>query len=156
MKVKRNQVTGLALIIIGLVFGYLTMQFDKPMTAAYPGPKLFPLIAVFGFIVCGLGIFIEGTFGKKEEKPFLSKTGWGKVVSMFLILVVYVFLMKYLGYLIVTPFALFATSTLIARGQDQHPRLRSRIIYSVAVTLLIYAMYVIAFGMTLPSGLLFD
>ena len=67
-KIRRDHVTGLALIILGVVVAVLVMQFKKPMTAAYPGPKLFPLIAAFGFVACGLGIFIEGCLSKKEEK----------------------------------------------------------------------------------------
>ena len=155
-KIKRDHVTGLVLMLIGIVVVVLVMQFKKPMTAAYPGPKLFPLIAAFGFLACGLGIFIEGCIGKKPEKPFLNAQGWAKVGLMFLILVVYVFLMKYLGYIIVTPFALFAFVTLIEKGEKAKAKLLSKIIYSIAVTVFIYLMYVTAFGMTLPTGLLFD
>ena len=155
-RIKRDQVTGLALMLIGVIVVILVMQFKKEMTAAYPGPKLFPLIAATGFLICGLGIFLEGCFGKKAEKPFLNGEGWKKVGLMFIILVAYVFLMKYLGYLIVTPFALFAFTTLIAWGGKVESKLLPRIIYSIVVTILIYLMYVTAFGMTLPTGLLFD
>ena len=155
-KIRRDHVTGLALIILGVVVAVLVMQFKKPMTAAYPGPKLFPLIAAFGFVACGLGIFIEGCLSKKEEKPFLSAAGWKKVGIMFAVLIVYVFLMKYLGYMLATPFALFAFTTIIEKGEKTKAGLVSKIIYSVAVTVFIYLMYVTAFGMTFPSGMLFE
>ena len=75
---------------------------------------------------------------------------------MFAVLIVYVFLMKYLGYMLATPFALFAFTTIIEKGEKTKAGLVSKIIYSVAVTVFIYLMYVTAFGMTFPSGMLFD
>ncbi|MGE4353380.1 MAG: tripartite tricarboxylate transporter TctB family protein [Oscillospiraceae bacterium] len=156
MKVKRDQITGAGLIILGIAIAVLVSRFKMPMTAAYPGPKLFPLIAVFGFVICGLGIFLNSTFSNKPEKAFLMKEGWLKVGIAFAILCTYIFLMKYLGYLVVTPFALFAFSTLFARGGNVQSKLLYRIVFSVLFTLIIYVLYVNVFSLTLPRGLLFD
>lgn len=156
MKIKKDQITGLVLIIVGLVFAYMTFQFKKPMTPEYPGPMLFPLIAVFGFVVCGLGIFLTSTFSKKEEQVFLMKEGWIKVIVTFIILCVYVFLMKYFGYLVVTPFVLFALSTIFAKGDGKEAKLVSRIVFSILFSILVYLLYVHVFSLTLPSGIFFD
>lgn len=155
MKLKRDQITGIVLMVLAIAVTVLVFQFKKPMTAAYPGPKLFPLISAFGFAVCGLGIFITSTLSKKEEQVFLMKEGWIKVGLTFLILCVYVFLMKYLGYLIVTPFTIFAFSTLFAKYGKVQSKILYRIIFSVAFSVFVYVMYVNVFGMTLPSGSLF-
>lgn len=156
MKIKRDQITGLFLVVLGAVVAVLVSQFKTPMTAAYPGPRLFPLISAFGFIVCGIGIFFTSTFSNKAEKVFLVKKGWMKVLLLFALLCVYVLMMKYLGYLIVTPFVLFAFSTIIAKDGKSSPKVLYRVIFSVGFTLLIYLMYVNVFGLALPAGLLFE
>ncbi|MDL2229430.1 tripartite tricarboxylate transporter TctB family protein [Treponema sp. OttesenSCG-928-L16] len=153
MLVKRDQMTGAALVLAGIFFAVLISQFRIDIKPGYPGPKMFPLISVFGFIVCGTGIFLQSTFSKKEEKKFLLKEGWIKVGISFGILILYVFIMKYLGYFITTPFVLFALCTFYSKGFVS--KLIPRIIFSVLFTLISYAVYVYAFGLRLPRGILF-
>lgn len=156
MKIKKDQFTGALLIALGIAVAVLVSRFKTEMTAAYPGPKLFPFIAVFGFIVCGAGIFLNSVFSKNEEEIFLTKAGWLKVVSIVAALCLYIFLLKYVGYMICTPFMLFAFCTIIARDSDRKASLLGRIIFSVVFTVIIYVVYIHVFGMTLPMGILFD
>lgn len=157
MKVKRDQITGALLIALGIAIATLTSQFRTEMTAAYPGPKLFPLIAAFGFIVCGAGIFIGSLFSKKGEEVFLTKAGWIKVAAIVACLCLYILLLKYVGYMICTPFILFAFCTIIAKGDgDRKVGSIGRIVFSVIFTAFIYVIYIHVFGMTLPAGILFD
>ena len=112
-----------------------------------------PLIAAFGLVVCGGGIFIIGTI-KREEEPFLLKEGWMKIAVTAILLIVYVLCMKYLGYLISTPILLFVLSTLFAKGNKAS--LKARIIFSVGFTIALYIIYVYLFGLSFPMGLLFE
>ena len=64
--------------------------------------------------------------------------------------------MKYLGYLIVTPFLLYGLTTYFAKASGMNTRLWVRIVFSIVVAVAIWAMYVPLFGMTLPEGLLFE
>ena len=73
MRIKRDQITGAVLILLGAV---VTTTFSTPITAAYPGPRMLPSIAAFGFAVCGLGILVESTLSKKEQKAYMAKAGW--------------------------------------------------------------------------------
>ncbi|MGI6028477.1 MAG: tripartite tricarboxylate transporter TctB family protein [Candidatus Heteroscillospira sp.] len=156
MKIKKDTITGLLLIALGAVIAVMVSKFRYGMTWEYPGPKLFPLIAVFGFVVCGAGIFLSSIFGHKEDKVFLTGAGWLKTLSLFVMLALYILGLKYLGYMIVTPFVLFIFCTIIARGGDVKASLIGRIIFSVVFTLLIYVVYVHVFNMTLPTGIFFD
>lgn len=155
MKIKRDQVTGLALVALGLFFLYLTLQFKKPFSPSYPGPRMMPFIAEFGLVVCGIGTFINGCRQTAEDKVFLTPTGFVRFVVSFLALCLYIFAMKYLGFLIVTPFALFGITYYFAKASNIAVKIRTVVIFSVVVTAVIYCMYVPLFGMTLPSGLLF-
>ncbi|MCC8126782.1 MAG: tripartite tricarboxylate transporter TctB family protein [Clostridiales bacterium] len=156
MKFKRDQVCGLALIIVGIIFGYLTSQFSKPFTPEYPGPKLLPAIAVFGLIVCGAGVFGNGCRQKTDDKLLVDLTGFIRIVITFVILCVYVLAMKYVGFLIASPIVLYILTTYFSKASNLPTKLWARIVFSIAVSLILYAMYVPLFGMTLPGGLLFD
>ena len=76
MRIKRDQITGAVLILLGAVVFLMTTTFSTPITAAYPGPRMLPSIAAFGFAVCGLGILVESTLRKKEQKAYMAKAGW--------------------------------------------------------------------------------
>lgn len=79
MKIKRDQLTGAVLILLGIVVFMMTTSFSIPITGAYPGPRMLPTIAAFGFAVCGLGILVNGTMSKKEEKVYMVKAGWIRI-----------------------------------------------------------------------------
>lgn len=151
--IKRDQVVGVFLIVIGLIAGYLNSQLSIDMTFEYPGPKLFPYIGIFGLIVCGAGMFVESTKTKKPQDPFILKEGWIKLGKTFLVLVFYLVGLKYVGYLIATPFVLLILSTMFAR--DKSSKLSSRIIFSILATILVYIPYIYVFSMQLPKGEIF-
>ena len=130
MKIKRDQLTGAVLILLGIVVFMMTTSFSIPITGAYPGPRMLPTIAAFGFAVCGLGILVNGTMSKKEEKVYMVKAGWIRIGITLAVIAAY-----------------------IARGSQTS--LKGRIIFSVAVAVIIYVIYVFAFGLTLPGGMLF-
>ena len=156
VKIKRDQLTGLALILLGVVFAYFISQFKTPFTPSYPGPALLPGIGVFGLIVCGAGVFVNGCRQKDADTVFLHKDGWIRVLVSFVVLCLYVLAMKYLGYLIVTPFLLYGLTTYFAKASGVVTKLWVRIVFSIVVSFAIWAMYVPLFGMTLPAGLLFE
>lgn len=156
MKVKRDQITGLALVILGVVVFIMTSQFKKPLTAEYPGPKLMPTIAAFGLVVCGLGVFVKGCKQKEADKlPFGGK-GLLRVIITFAALCLYIFGMQYLGFLIVTPFLVFGLTMYFAKASGVEVRIWAVALFALAVTGIIWAMYVPLFGMELPVGELFE
>ena len=156
MKLKRDQITGAVLILVGIFFGFLTSQFEKPFTPAYPGPKLLPAIAVFGLVVCGAGVFINGCRQEKEDAVWVSKAGVIRIAVTFLVLCAYVLAMKYVGFLIASPVVLYILVTYFSKASNLPTKLWARIVFSIAVAVIIWAMYVPLFGMTLPAGLLFE
>lgn len=153
MKLKRDQLTGTVLVILGIVVFAMTTTFSIPITAAYPGPRMLPTIAAFGFVVCGLGIFVESTISKKDEKTFLLKDGWIRVILTLIVIAAYIAGMTLAGYLIATPIILYVLTTMFAKSSKTS--VKGRIIFSVVFSLVVYVIYVYAFGLTLPGGMLF-
>lgn len=153
MKLKRDQITGAVLVLLGIIVAFMTSSFSVPFSMSYPGPKALPMIAVIGFIVCGAGIFVESTKRNKEEKVFLVKEGWIRVIISLALLAVYILAMKYVGYLIATPIICYILTTLYAKGSKS--TLKGRLIYTILLTAIIYVVYVYAFGLGVPTGELF-
>lgn len=156
MKIKRDQITGLCLVLLGIILFVLISQFKKPMTAEYPGPKLMPGIAAVGLVVCGLGVFLNGCRQKTEDKVVITKAGMMRIIISFAALCLYILGMKYLGFLIVTPFLVYGLTTYFAKATGVETKLWARIVFALAVTAVIWAMYVPLFGMELPVGELFE
>ncbi len=156
MKAKKDQITGAALVLVGLVSACLISQFETPFTAAYPGPKLLPGIAVFGLIVCGAGTFVNGCRQKEESKALMSKAGMIRIAVSFAVLCGYVLAMKYVGFVIASMVVLYVLTTYFSKASNLPTKPWARVLFSVAVSLIVYGMYVPLFGMTLPGGLLFD
>ena len=156
MKVKRDQISGLALVILGIVLFILIGQFSKPLTAEYPGPRLMPGIAAFGLVVCGLGIFVKGCTQKTEDKVVITKAGLLRILISLAALWLYILGMRFLGFLIATPFLVYGLTTYFAKATKVETKLWVRIVFALVVTGVIWAMYVPLFGMELPVGELFE
>ncbi len=152
MKVSRDQITGAVTVLLGIFVFVMISQFSVPFTAEYPGPKALPALAGIGFIICGAGIFLEGC-RKTEEKTFLVKEGWIRLIINLVLIAVYILAMKYIGFMIATPILLFVLSTWYAKGYKS--TVVQRIIFAVAVTAVVYLAYHVAFGYSMPDGLLF-
>lgn len=150
---KKDQIIGAGLVVAGIVFAAMTSRFSMPITMEYPGPKMMPTIAVFGLIVCGIGIFVQSLLSKAEEKVFLGKEGWIRLAIGFVVLIVYVLGLMLVGYLISTPIFLFVAATMFSK--EKPVKTLSKIIFSIVFSLMIYLIYVQLFGLSLPSGKLF-
>jgi putative tricarboxylic transport membrane protein len=150
MKVSRNQITGAALVVLGVVVIILTTQFNTPMTAAYPGPKLFPLIAAVGLIGLGVGIFFQKDDSNKIE---ISVTMVKRILFMILITALYILGLKYLGFILSTPVFLYVVAWLFSKASvENKSKWWHLLIFAVVVTVAIYCMYVYAFSLRLPRG----
>ena len=102
---KADQWSGLALSILsaGMIWAALRLPYGNVHN---PGPGFFPLW--LGVILGGMSIalFVQTTRGKESErtlKEILEEdVRWGKVLLVLGALIIYGFLMDYIGFLIVT------------------------------------------------------
>lgn len=86
----------------------------------------------------------------------MSKDAWLRMLVTFVALCLYILAMKFLGFLVVTPFVTFFLVSYFAKKSGYELAAWKRIVFAVIVTVVIYGMYVPLFGMSLPSGLLFE
>ncbi|QAT48743.1 tripartite tricarboxylate transporter TctB family protein [Caproiciproducens sp. NJN-50] len=148
----KNKVTGLSCAAAGIILTILSMQFSSKIQLNEPGPSLFPLIGSVGLIVCGAGIFLEK---QKDSQPFLNREGWIRVGSLFGVMLLYVVLIKLLGFMVPMPLFLFVMIMILAK-REKRPKAYMAAVVSVLVSAAIYYVFTQLLKVELPAGSLFQ
>ena len=154
MKMRHDMVTGIVGLLTCIFFFIMTQQVRQPANLLEPGPRLLPYVAIFLIGISSIALIVKG-YKEREiaEKPYFPKRGVIKVTKSFLMLVIYAVAMTYLGFVITTPFATAAFIYDLKGNSEVKPV--STVIISVVVTAVLYAMFVFAFQIKLPAGVLF-
>ena len=153
MKCKRNTITGIV-GIIAVILCFIIMQSMRQVpNLIEPGPRLMPTVGLILILVSSIMLLIDGLRDKKEEKPYFPEGGVKKLVFAFALLCVYGILLTLFGFLITTPFAMFAFVNMLK--EDEKVTWWQAVLISIVVTAFLYAMFVIGFQIKLPSGILF-
>lgn len=154
MKMRHDMVTGIVGLLTCIFFFIMTQQVRQPANLLEPGPRLLPYVAIFLIGISSIALIVKG-YKEREiaEKPYFPKGGVIKVTKSFLMLVIYAVTMTYLGFVITTPFATAAFIYDLKGNSEVKPV--STVIISVVVTAVLYAMFVFAFQIKLPAGVLF-
>lgn len=154
MKMRHDMVTGVVGLLTCIFFFIMTQQVRQPANLLEPGPRLLPYVAIFLIGISSIALIVKG-YKEREiaEKPYFPKGGVIKVTKSFLMLVIYAVAMTYLGFVITTPFATAAFIYDLKGNSEVKPV--STVIISVVVTAVLYAMFVFAFQIKLPAGVLF-
>ena len=154
MKMRHDMVTGIVGLLTCIFFFIMTQQVRQPANLLEPGPRLLPYVAIFLIGISSIALIVKG-YKEREiaEKPYFPKGGVIKVTKSFLMLAIYAVAMTYLGFVITTPFATAAFIYDLKGNSEVKPV--STVIISVVVTAVLYAMFVFAFQIKLPAGVLF-
>ena len=154
MKMRHDMVTGIVGLLTCIFFFIMTQQVRQPANLLEPGPRLLPYVAIFLIGISSIALIVK-SYKEREiaEKPYFPKGGVIKVTKSFLMLVIYAVAMTYLGFVITTPFATAAFIYDLKGNSEVKPV--STVIISVVVTAVLYAMFVFAFQIKLPAGVLF-
>ena len=142
MKMRHDMVTGIVGLLTCIFFFIMTQQVRQPANLLEP------------IGISSIALIVKG-YKEREiaEKPYFPKGGVIKVTKSFLMLVIYAVAMTYLGFVITTPFATAAFIYDLKGNSEVKPV--STVIISVVVTAVLYAMFVFAFQIKLPAGVLF-
>ena len=154
MKCKRNTITGIV-GIIAVILCFIIMQSMRQIpNLIEPGPRLMPTVGLILLLVSSIMLLINGLRDQKEEKPYFPEGGVKKLVFAFALLCVYGILLTLFGFLITTPFAMFAFVNMLK--EDEKVTWWQAVLISIVVTAFLYGMFVIGFQIKLPSGILFN
>lgn len=154
MKCKRNTITGIV-GIIAVILCFIIMQSMRQVpNLIEPGPRLMPTVGLILILVSSIMLLIDGLRDKKEEKPYFPEGGVKKLAFAYALLCVYGILLTLFGFLITTPFAMFAFVNMLK--EDEKVTWWQAVLISIVVTAFLYGMFVIGFQIKLPSGILFN
>jgi putative tricarboxylic transport membrane protein len=145
-----NTAIGLVLMIFAVAVLVHVRTFPS-LDNGYPGPALFPSVLAVLFIFCGIGLIIQGI--RAGEKPLkfdtgtLTRRGVINILFVLAVIVCYIYLSEYIGFLILSPVLLFVICKWLGVSI-----LRS-LMLSVSVTLGIYVLFAKILLVPLPWGL---
>lgn len=152
-KLTRDRLLGLVAIVFGITVLLMSMSVKSLIELTEPGPALFPRICGGGFILFGAMLVIRKP---KKEDPFLDKAGWLRALSVYVALLIYVLIgLEFLGYLISTPFLLFALYMMLADKEDRPNPLKMALL-ALVIGAAVYFFFTKAIGGILPRGRLFE
>ena len=149
---KADQWSGLVLLVIsGLIcWGALSLSYGHIHN---PGPGFYPLWLGIILGAMAMGLILKTTWqreGAKALRAILSeKVRWKKVLLVILALILYGYLMNFLGYLIVT----FLLMAFLLRFIEPHPW-KSVIGWTLIGSVGSYLVFEVWMKLRLPKGFL--
>jgi putative tricarboxylic transport membrane protein len=145
-----NTAIGLLLIFFACAVLVHVQSFPK-LDNGYPGPALFPRVLSVLFILCGIGLAIQGIRNRERllhiDIGDITLAGWLNIACVLGVILSYIFLVEYLGFLI------FSFAILMAQMKWFNVKLLPSLLMSVAVTLAIYLLFAKILLVPLPWGL---
>ena len=145
-----NTALGLLLIIFACIVLVHVQSFPK-LDHGYPGPALFPEVLAVLFILCGIGLIIQGIRNREKVLKFdlggITLTGWINIAFVLGTVACYIFFAEYIGFLI------FSFVILIILMKWLKVKTLPSLLMSIAVTLAIYLLFAKVLLVPLPWGL---
>ncbi len=152
MKIHKNQIYSICVIIFAVVFMIMTSQLKSVYTLSDRdiGPRAFPYLAAAGLIICAIGKML--TEGPKDDAVF-TLDGWKRILVVFALIAGYLLAMTLAGYVLTTP--VFSFLLVYAMREDRKFSIWKTIIFSVLLTAVLYVVFQNIILVFLPTGILF-
>lgn len=151
MKLNKDHYLSIFYIVLGVLILFFTSRIKSLFTVATNdlGPKFFPFLCGIGIILCGVGKFL--TSAKSKAKTFLpNKRDYVRLAGLWVLLVVYVLAVKYLGYIFSSLVLMFVMTTLLA--DTKKLKVWHRVLFAVLMVALTYGLFSYVIKIPLPQG----
>lgn len=152
MKLHKNQIYSICVILFAIVFMIMTSQLKSVYTLSERdiGPRAFPYLAGAGLIVCAIGKML--TEGPKDDAVFTLE-GWKRILVVFVLIAGYLLAMTFVGYIITTP--VFSFLLVYAMKEDRKFSVWKTVLFAVLLTAALYVVFQNIILVFLPTGILF-
>lgn len=145
-----NTAIGLLLVLFASAVLVHVQGFPE-LENGYPGPALFPQVLSILFIVCGIGLAVQGIRNGERllgiDLGAVTPAGWLNIACVLGAAVAYILLVEYVGFLILS-FAI-----LVALMWWFGVKLFPSLVASAGVTLAIFLLFAKILLVPLPWGL---
>lgn len=148
----KDRLSGIIVLLTGIIWLLLTTQVKANVYSSAIGPDFFPGLASFGLVLCGIGLIVRKPIG--ANRPFCTKEGWIRVLKISVAIILYPFVLDYLGFIVSAVYFIFTTATLF--DLEKKFRLINRIMFSVILSVLVYIFFSYVLDIILPVGKLIE
>ena len=153
----RDRLLAVILLAVSAFFALQAQGLAPSNLQKDPGPKAFPWIGCAILALCAIYIFIKP--GPNSKRMNLSKEE-GKRLAIMLALYFLIAIGAYfLGIIVILPIVLFIISYLFSKSSVPDMPTKKRIlvtlVYTAAVSLALYLIYVVLMDVRLKPGILF-
>ena len=141
---------GMSLIIFACAVLVHVQGFPE-LDNGYPGPALFPSVLAVLFILCGIGLIVQGIRKRENVLKFdlgsVRLAGWINIAFILGAILCYIFFVDYIGFLI------FSFVILMILMKWLRVKMILSLAMSIGVTLAIYLLFAKILLVPLPWGL---
>ncbi len=156
------------MLLLTILAYVLSLPFSNKGAGLANDPGMYPqticlILGILATIMLVMSIIAYKANGrdadehKTAEKAPLSATlnkPFFKMLTILALFVAYLFMLKYLGYLIATILFLFPTLVFLARGEGKK-KTGTSIIISIVCSVILYLIFQVALKVPLPKGIFF-
>jgi hypothetical protein len=149
---NKDRYLSLFYIALGFLIIYLSSQIKSlfAVLSEDTGPKFFPYLCGILMTVCGACKFISSK-GKKAKEFVKTPKDWLRILFISAILIAYVCLLKYLGYILSSIALLTVLAYLLA--DEKKLKWWYVAIFSIAVVAVVYIGFYYVLNISLPEGI---
>ncbi len=151
MKKKAEIIWALIFIAFGAVFYYLTLDL-RPSAGPDVGGAFYPRLLVYGTFILSLKLLYNALKKDKEESEELfdfEDGGFRDVILVIILSFIYLYLLKIIGFLLLTPVYLFLLLTIIEAKNFAY-----RIVISILTTAVVMYVFQNFLNVPFPAGIL--
>lgn len=150
MKLRKDRQLGIVCLAIAAFIVWQCQSIKiRNESFAIVGPRTFPLIAAGIFALCGIYFLVHKLDG--EDKVYMTKKQFLRAMAMFGCYVIYLAGLYFLGLKFAAPIAIFVMTMLFGNGKLKWWKAA---LYGIIFGLAFWGIYVYAFQIRVPTGIL--
>ena len=149
-----NSLTAIITILVGLIFGLLTIMTPDASIGNPDAPKYFPLGLSAAMLILGIILFVRSDMGKTKDslKALFNATKDDKKIGKFILItsaicILYALIFDHVGYIIAT-FIFMELMLFITNGKE---KLLTNTIVSLVFSVGVFYVFNNLLGVVLPN-----
>ena len=146
---KWDRISAILLSILGVVAIYGAVEDIGIGTLSEPGSGFYPFSLATALVVLSIILFATRLGGNEQRVPFWERGAWRKPCLAILVLAGFFILIMYIGFIVGIIYIFLAWMMIVEKES-----FKKSAIVAVAATGIVYVLFVVCMGISLPSGLL--
>jgi putative tricarboxylic transport membrane protein len=143
---RADFVGGIGLLLLAILYFERSFAISTGLASDRLGPTFYPRVLAVVLAVLATVLIARSLTDRSDPSP-LSRVRAGRLFAVFGVMLLWVGLLPYLGFPLVTPLLLVAVMWILG-----HRRWRSLIAVSLGLTLALYLVFVRTLNVLLPMG----